>query len=109
YSDDTCQFLEGVVSKLGLKGSSLKGRLIWKTLQNSDLEKIDNSEETGKGSIQVKRIKKKRVKGKGKNKKYSEVVKNSADNKYEIVPGEGLVAIKDEGQEEEQPDEIRPI
>jgi hypothetical protein len=106
YSDDTCKFLEGIVSKLGLKGSSLKGRLLWKTLQNSELEKI-NSEE--KGNIQVKRVTKKRVKRKGNNKKYTGNGKASGDNKYEIIPGEGLIAVKDEGQEEEQPDEIRPI
>ena len=31
YNDDTCKFLEGIATKLGLKGASLKGGQIWKT------------------------------------------------------------------------------
>jgi len=105
YSDDTCKFLEGIVSKLGLKGASLKGRQIWKTLEKSDLRKLDNM--VDKGGIEVKRVRKKRVKKIGKKKKYTGRGENDGD-KFKIVPGKGLVAIKDEGDENDQPDEIRP-
>ena len=69
YNDDTCKFLEGITRKSSeLKGASLKGGQIWKTLENSELAKIRNPEEGG--DIEVKIVKKKkRVKKKGEKEK----------------------------------------
>ena len=106
YNDDTCNFVRGIAAKLGLKGASLKGGQIWKTLENSGLAKIQNPEEGG--DIEVKRVKKKkRGKKRGKKKKFIGKEGANIDSKYDIIPGEGLVAIKNEGEDDE-PDEIRP-
>ncbi len=59
YSDDTCKFIAGIVAKLGLKGASLKGANLWKTLENSDLVQSDSPQG---GGIQVRRIKSKKEK-----------------------------------------------
>lgn len=108
YNDDTCKFLEGITAKLGLKGASLKGGQIWKTLENSELAKIRNPEEGG--DIEVKIVKKKkRVKKKGKKKKFIGKGTTNIDSKYEIIPGQGLVAVKNEGEDEDdEPEEIKP-
>lgn len=106
YSDDTCKFLAGIASKLGLKGASLKGSQIWKNLENSDLLKIENPPQAG--GIQVRRVKKKRVKKKSNNKKFTGEGGSDFNNTYDVIPGEGLVAIKDEGNDiSDQSDEIK--
>jgi hypothetical protein len=106
YTDDTCKFLEGIAAKLGLKGASLKGGQIWKTLQNSGLAKVQNPEDGG--DIEVKRVKKKkRVKKRGKKKKFIGKGGENTDSKYDLIPGEGLVAVKNEGEDNE-PEEIMP-
>jgi hypothetical protein len=107
YSDDTCKFLDGIAAKLGLKGVSLKGDQMWKTLASSGLTKIQNPEEGG--DIEVKRVnKKKRIKRKGKKRKFIGTGTRNIDSKYEIVPGQGLVAVKNEGKDEESED-IKPV
>ena len=113
YNDDTCKFLEGIAAQLGLKGSSLKGGQIFKTLKNYELHKIQNPEKGG--NIQVKRIKGKKGKkgkegGKGGKRGRERVSGDggtNVDNKYDLIPGEGLVAIKNEGNDEEE-EEIIP-
>lgn len=108
YSDDTCKFLDGFVAKIGLQGRSLKGKEIWKTQDNSSLSKVDNPNQVG--DIEVKTVNKKRkVKKKNKKKKYTGTDGTNPDSKYEIIPGQGLVAIKNDGEDEdEEPDEITP-
>jgi hypothetical protein len=111
YTDVTCKFLEGIAAKLGLKGASLKGGQIWKTLENSELIKIQNPKEGG--DIEVKRIKKKKRGKKRGKKKFTGKGTTNLDSKYEIIPGQGLVAVKNENEdgdedEDEEPEPIRP-
>jgi hypothetical protein len=106
YADDTCNFMGEFVSKLGLKGASLKGKEIWKKLDNSSLKKLENPD-TG-GDIEVKNVTNKKVKKKRKRKKFTGTGKENIESKYEIIPGKGLVAIKNDGDEEDEPEEITP-
>lgn len=91
YTDDTCKFLEGIATNLGLKGAYLKGGHIWKTLENCDLARIQNPEKGG--SIEVKRIKKKKKGKKGGDKKKKFIGKGGTniDNKYDLIPGQGCL------------------
>jgi hypothetical protein len=102
YNDDTCKFLEGIATKLGLKGTSLKGGQIWNTLKNCDLTKIQNPIEAG--DIDVRRVKKKGKGGKNGTikKKFIGNGGTNIDSKYELIPGEGLVAVKNHGEDGEQ-------
>jgi hypothetical protein len=94
------------VSKLGLKGTSLKGKEIWKTLDDSSLNKLENPDSGG--DIEVKNVTKKKVKKKRKKKKFTGNGKEIIESKYEIIPGQGLVAIKSDGEDEDEPEEITP-
>jgi hypothetical protein len=112
YDSDTCNFLQGIATKLGLKGASLKGGTIWKTLKNYDLDKIQNSQEGG--DIQVKRVNKKKGKKGKKGKKSVKMNKfignegTNVDSKYNLLPGQGWVAVKNEVEDDEDDEEIIP-
>jgi hypothetical protein len=114
YKDETCsKFLQGIVrNKLGLKGTAVKGGEIWKTLENSKLDKVLNSE--GGGDIEVKRKNQKRGKKGKKGKNENKVTKSignggkNSDTKYALISGQGWVKVKNEVEDDENEEEIVP-
>jgi hypothetical protein len=114
FREDTLPFTKGLPTNLGLQGRgiSLKGKDIWKDRKNSKLEKVEGE----KGEQQVKQ---RRKKGERRNNEKKDEKKRTkrgpsrstnngtTGNKYDVVYGKGLVAIKEKSENEEE-DEIKP-